>query len=55
MYGTCNVLLYYLRCYNFRKKSSLKKNTSSKKEYFLNQGIKKLNEDLDIVNMLDLL
>ena len=55
VYSTCNVLLYYLRCYNCRKKSSLKKNKSSKKEYFLNQGIKKLNQDLDIVSMLDLL
>ena len=46
---------YYLRCYNCRKQSSLKNNKSGRIEYNLNQGIKKLNQDLDITKMIEVL
>ena len=55
VYSTCNALMYYFRCYKCRKQSTLKQSKSGKIDYFLNQGIKKLSHDLDIVNILDII
>ena len=46
---------YYFRCFACRKSSSLKKLKSAKPDYYLNQGIKKLSHDLDIVNLLEMI
>ena len=55
VYDTCNLFSYYLRCNNCRKQSSLKKSKSGRIDYNLNQGIKKLDQDLDITKMIEVL
>ena len=46
---------YYFRCFICRKNSSsLKKSKAFKTDFYLNKGISKLNHDLDIVNLLEI-
>lgn len=51
IYRTVDVIKYYLTCIKCRKQRTLKR--SAKLEYLLNKGIRKLNNDLDIVNALE--
>ena len=53
-YNLCLALAYYFRCFACRKTSSLKNNTRSKTDFYLDRGIEKLSRDLDIVNLLDI-
>ena len=54
-YNTCLALGYYFKCRKCRKERSLKERSSSKQDFYLNQGIKKLNRDLDIINLLEMI
>ena len=54
VYTTCNLLTYYLRCNQCRKQNSLK-NSQGRVDYYLNRGIMKLNQDLDITRMIEIL
>ena len=53
-YNTCLALCYYFRCFACRKERSLKRKSSSKQDFYLDQGIRKLNRDLDINNLLEM-
>ena len=56
VYNQCSVFKYYLKCLCCRKQSTLKKMKSGgKKDYLVNKGIKKLEVDLDIVNILEMI
>ena len=55
VYGAWDAFRYYIRCYSCRKESSLKKIPTARKDYFLNKGIGKLEQDLDITNILSML
>ena len=55
VYNAFNALAYYGRCFNFCKNKRLKGFKWSQKDFVLNQGIKKLNKDLDIVNLLEII
>ena len=54
-YHDCNALTYFLRCFCLRKQSSLKKLASAKQDVLLNKGTEKLERDLDIVELLDII
>jgi len=43
-----------LRCFVCRKTRSLKKDKSSKQDFYLDKGIDKLSRDLDIVSLLEM-
>ena len=57
VYSAVNALAYFGRCFHWRKNRSLKgkKWHNSEKDFVLNQGIKKLTKDLDIVNLLEMI
>ena len=56
VYTQCSVFKYYFKCLCCRKQSTLKKMKSDgKKDYLVNKGIKKLEADLDIVNILEII
>ena len=44
---------YYLRCLCCRRKESLK--NISKSDYYLRKGVEKLNKDLDVVGILNMI
>ena len=53
-YNTCKALLYYFRCFCCRRSSSLKRSEATKTDFYLDKGIEKLERDLDIVKLLDI-
>ena len=44
-----------MKCFCCRKQSSLKNLKSGRKDYLLNKGIEKLDKDLDIENILEMI
>ena len=53
VYRTWDAIKFYFSCRHCRKQRSLKKYKS--KDFYLNQGIQKLQTDLDIVNLLEII
>ena len=53
-YNTILAVWYYFRCFTCRKRTRAKKTKSSRKDFYLDKGIEKLERDLDIVNLLDI-
>ena len=54
-YSLRNALRYYFNCNQYRSFESLKKKNKDKRDLYLNKGISKLKEDLDIVQLLKLI
>jgi hypothetical protein len=54
-YNTFFAIGYYLRCFVCRKTNNLKQIKSARTDFYLNKGIDKLNRDLDIVSLLDMI
>ena len=50
-----DLCLYLARCFCLRKSESLRAMKTGRNDYYLQQGQKKLEKDLDIVNYFDLL
>ena len=55
MYRPRQIVNYIFRCFFLRRKESLKKIPGAKEDLLLNKGIKKLENDLDIVVFLEML
>ena len=47
-------IMYFFRCRNCRRKEKLRRIKSAEKDYKLNKGKEKLNQDLDIVKILEM-
>ena len=54
-YATWSTLQSYLRCFVCRSQKSLRKIKSARNDLYLGQGLRKLERDLDIVNLIDLI
>ena len=54
-YNTCLAFRYYFKCFACRSKNSLKKKASAKQDFYLDKGIEKLNKDLDIVHLIEMI
>lgn len=52
IYGTCNAIKYFFKCLCLRNVKSHESHKALKREYFLNKGINKLKQDLDVVHAL---
>ena len=44
-----------VRCFICRSQKSLRRIQSGRNDFYMNQGMKKLERDLDIVNLIDLI
>lgn len=53
-YGMKDLFKYLVRCFCLRKTESLRSSIEGRQDYFLNQGKRKLERDLDVVNYLNL-
>ena len=51
-YSLKKTMQYFCKCNNFRSSKFLKEKPKSKVDLYLNKGIEKLKEDLDIVQLL---
>ena len=51
-YSLKKAMQYFCKCRNFRSSKFLKEKPESKVDLYLNKGIEKLKEDLDIVQLL---
>ena len=54
-YATLSTFKSCLRCFICRSQKSLRRIESARNDFYLNQGLKKLERDLDIVNLIDLI
>ena len=53
-YNTCLSILYFFRCRNCRDNKKLRNIKSADQDFKLNKGMNKLNRDLDIVKLLEM-
>lgn len=51
-YSLKKAMKYFFKCNSFRSSKFLKEKPESKVDLYLNKGIEKLKEDLDIVQLL---